>query len=60
MIDDFAKAYLHSDLREVREVMLWKLEGLDRVRDTSSAHRQWDEPAGFGEAPDVDGVAVLR
>ena len=29
MIDDFAKAYLHSDLREVREVMLWKLEGLD-------------------------------
>jgi len=34
MIDDFAKAYLHSDLREVREVMLWKLEGLteDEVR----------------------------
>lgn len=28
MIDDFAKAYLHSDLRELREVMLWKLEGL--------------------------------
>ncbi|WP_410655325.1 DinB family protein [Amycolatopsis sp. lyj-112] len=28
MIDDFAKEYLHGDLREVREVMLWKLEGL--------------------------------
>jgi hypothetical protein len=28
VIDDFAKAYLHSDLREIREAMLWKLEGL--------------------------------
>ena len=28
MIDEFAKAYLHSDLRELREVMLWKLDGL--------------------------------
>ena len=28
MIDDFAKAYLHSDLRDARETMLWKLEGL--------------------------------
>lgn len=28
MIDDVAKEYLHSDLRELREVMLWKLEGL--------------------------------
>ncbi len=28
MIDAFAKEYLHSDLREVREAMLWKLEGL--------------------------------
>ena len=28
MIDAFAKHYLHSDLREAREVMLWKLEGL--------------------------------
>jgi hypothetical protein len=28
MIDEFAKEYLHSDLREVREAMLWKLEGL--------------------------------
>lgn len=28
MIDDFAKGYLHSDLRELREAMLWKLEGL--------------------------------
>ncbi len=28
MIDDFAKEYLHSDLREIREVILWKLDGL--------------------------------
>jgi hypothetical protein len=28
VIDDFAKAYLHSDLRDVRGTMLWKLEGL--------------------------------
>jgi hypothetical protein len=28
MIDDFAKAYLHSDLRELRQVMLDKLDGL--------------------------------
>lgn len=28
MIDVFAKEYLHSDLRDVRETMLWKLEGL--------------------------------
>lgn len=28
MADDFAKDYLHRDLREMREVMLWKLDGL--------------------------------
>ena len=28
MIDDFAKEYLHSDLRDVRATMLWKLEGV--------------------------------
>ncbi|ANZ34838.1 type I restriction endonuclease subunit M [Lentzea guizhouensis] len=28
MIDDFAKAYLHEDLREIREVMVRKLDGL--------------------------------
>lgn len=28
MIDEFAKEYLHRDLCEVRETMLWKLEGL--------------------------------
>jgi hypothetical protein len=28
MIDEFAKDYLHSALRAVRETMLWKLEGL--------------------------------
>lgn len=28
MIDEFAKEYLHHDLREIRETMLWKVEGL--------------------------------
>lgn len=28
MIEDFAKEYLHSDLRDIRETMLWKLDGL--------------------------------
>lgn len=28
MIDDFAKEYLHSDLREARATIVWKLEGL--------------------------------
>ncbi|WP_082115462.1 DinB family protein [Lentzea aerocolonigenes] len=28
MIDEFAKEYLHSDLRELREVLVWKLDGL--------------------------------
>ncbi len=28
MIDDFAKDYLHNDLREMRKAMFWKLDGL--------------------------------
>jgi hypothetical protein len=28
VIDDFAKAYLHSELREIRQAMLGKLDGL--------------------------------
>jgi hypothetical protein len=28
MIDDFAKKYLHDDLRQIREALLWKLDGL--------------------------------
>ena len=28
MIDEFAKKYLHDDLRELREAMVWKLDGL--------------------------------
>lgn len=28
VIDEFAKEYLHGDLREVRKTMLWKLDGL--------------------------------
>lgn len=28
MIDEFAKEYLHADVREIRETVLWKLDGL--------------------------------
>lgn len=28
VIDDFAKAYLHRDLRDVREAVVWKLDEL--------------------------------
>jgi hypothetical protein len=28
MIDEFAKDYLHNDLREIRQALLWKLDGL--------------------------------
>jgi hypothetical protein len=28
MIDDFAKDYLHNDLRWIREALVWKLDGL--------------------------------
>ncbi|WP_219420550.1 DinB family protein [Pseudonocardia nigra] len=28
MIDEFAKEYLHDDLRWIRDAMLWKLDGL--------------------------------
>ncbi|MCP2244448.1 DinB family protein, partial [Lentzea aerocolonigenes] len=31
MIDEFAKEYLHSDLREVREALVWKLDGLSEA-----------------------------
>ena len=32
MIDEFAKEYLHGDLREIREAMLRMLEGLSECR----------------------------
>jgi hypothetical protein len=28
MIEEFAKEYLHDDLRRTREVLTWKLDGL--------------------------------
>jgi hypothetical protein len=28
MIDEFAKEYLHEELREIREALVWKLDGL--------------------------------
>ena len=31
MIDEFAKEYLHSDLRELREALVWKLDGLSEA-----------------------------
>jgi hypothetical protein len=32
-IDEFAKEYLHNDLRQIREALVWKLDG---QRDTAS------------------------
>jgi hypothetical protein len=28
VIDDFAKEYLHGQLRQIREAMLWKLDAI--------------------------------
>jgi hypothetical protein len=64
MIDDFAKEYLHSDLREIREVILWKLDGLseyDARRPLTSTgtnllglvkHQSLSESRYFGEVFD--------
>jgi hypothetical protein len=64
MIDDFAKEYLHSDLREIREVILWKLGGLseyDVRRPLTSTgtnllglvkHQSLSESRYFGEVFD--------
>jgi hypothetical protein len=64
MIDDFAKEYLHSDLREIREVILWKLDGLseyDVRRPLTSTgtnllglvkHQSLSESRYFGEVFD--------
>jgi hypothetical protein len=40
MIDDFAKEYLHSELREIREAMLWKLDGTTIPRTPTSLGRR--------------------
>jgi hypothetical protein len=34
MIDEFAKDYLHRQLRAVREALVWKLEGLSEYEST--------------------------
>lgn len=61
MIDEFAKVYLHDDLRELREAVLWKLDGLSDsdVRRPLTAsgtnllglvkHLAWWESRYFGE-----------
>ena len=61
MIDDFAKAYLHHQLRTVREVLVWKLEGLSGydIRRPLTAtgtnllglvkHRSYSDARYFGE-----------
>ena len=43
MIDEFAKEYLHNDLRDARATMLWKLEGLARVRRSPPADSYRDQ-----------------
>lgn len=61
MIDDFAKAYLHHQLRTVREVLVWKLDGLSEydIRRPLTAtgtnllglvkHRAYSDARYFGE-----------
>ncbi|MEV0272590.1 DinB family protein [Hamadaea sp. NPDC050747] len=61
MIDDFAKAYLHGQLRAVREVLVWKLDGLSEydvrrpltVTGTNLLglvkHRAYSDARYFGE-----------
>ena len=61
MIDEFAKEYLHGDLREIREVLVWKLDGLgeDDIRRPLTAtgtnllglvkHSTLSEARYFGE-----------
>ncbi len=44
MIDEFAKEYLLADLRELREVMVWMLDGLSDV----DVRRRWDDLAARG------------
>jgi hypothetical protein len=61
VIDAFAKEYLHADLREVRAVLVWKLDGLseyDARRPLTSSgtnllglikHLSMSESRYFGE-----------
>ena len=60
MIDDFAKEYLHGDLRDIREAMLWKLDGLSEydIRRLTAAgtnllglikHKAYSDSRYFGE-----------
>ena len=50
MIDEFAKEYLHGDLRWTREALLWKLDGLseyDVRRPLTPASRTARTPTSF-------------
>jgi Protein of unknown function (DUF664) len=61
MIDDFAKEYLHHELRKVWEVLVWKLDGLSEydIRRPLTAtgtnllglvkHRAYSDARYFGE-----------
>jgi hypothetical protein len=60
MIGDFAKEYLHSDLRNAREVMLWKLDGLSRYDLRRPLTATGTNLLGAGQAPDPHRVTVLR
>lgn len=63
MIDDFAKYYLHHELRKVREVQVWKLDGLSEydIRRPLTAtgtnllglvkHRAYSDASGEGATP---------
>jgi len=53
MDDVFAKEYLHDDLREVRAVMLWKLDGLSEydIRRPLASHASREPGRGVVMQP---------
>ena len=60
MIDDFAKEYLHSDLREIREAMLWKLDGLAEYDIRRPLTATGTNLLGLVKHLSICGVQVLR
>ena len=51
MIDEFAKEHLHDHLRWAREALVWKLDGLSRVRHPPAPDLDRDQPSRPGQAP---------
>ena len=66
MIDEFAKEYLHDDLRWIREAVLWKLDGRNsaaaRLSDSHCASAAGVQPRWrptFAPGPTRDELADI-